>query len=111
MPKKNNIFGISWEQGWGSTTYTMHDIVQALCLPNISPMPTGSLFRRILYPTLGVTLVGGTFYLSLAQNRAEVKDKLKIIFAGFFNTATRGSGAKGRSVGNENSTAADSKER
>lgn len=89
----------------------MYDIIQALFLPNIFPMPTGSLFRRILYPTLGVSLVGGTFYLSLPQNRAEVKDKLKIIYAGFLNSATRGSGAKGRSVGNENSTAADSKER
>ena len=70
-----------------------------------------SLFRRILYPTLGVTLVGGSFYLSLAQNRAEVKDKLKKIYAGFFNSATRASGAKGGRIGNENSTAADTKER
>ena len=79
---------------------------------NIFLMPTGSLFRRILYPTVGVTLVGGTFYLSLAQNRAEVKDKLKKMYAGFFNSATRASGgAKGGRIGNENSTAADSKER
>lgn len=78
---------------------------------DISPMPTGSLFRRVLYPTVGVTLVGGTFYLSLAQNRAEIKDKLKKMYAGFFNSAIRTNGAKGGRIGNENSTAADNKER
>lgn len=78
-------------------------------------MPTESLLRRILYPTLGVTLVGGAIYFSLAQNRADAWDRVRHIHIGYLDNIARsksGSRGKGQNITNlENSTTADSKQR
>lgn len=41
-----------------------------------------SLFRRLLYPTLAVTVVGGTIYLSSAENRATFWSKASKVYEG-----------------------------
>ena len=38
---------------------------------------TESIWRRLLYPSLGGALVGGAFYLSYDKNRQWVKEHLK----------------------------------